>query len=91
MKIIIIILKIKRPGAYEHNVERNRCVQQLHSFGGRTQSVPHVNIKCTVYNDLKCENCNEAPVGDFFQFKTKVLCSKCYEYNYKWQEKYTRA
>ncbi len=42
-----------RPGAYEHEVERNRNVQMLHSFGGRTQSVPHVDIKCTVNHHIK--------------------------------------
>ncbi|CAF0847425.1 unnamed protein product [Brachionus calyciflorus] len=79
------------PGAYEHLVERNRSVQSLHSFGGRTQSVPHVDIKCTAKEDLSCENCNEKPVGDFYQYKSSVLCNRCYEYNFKWQEKYSRA
>lgn len=79
------------PGAYEHNVERNRSVQSLHSFGGRTKSVPHIDIKCTVHNNIKCNNCNQVPNGDFYQYKSNILCNRCYEYNYKWQEKYNRA
>lgn len=80
------------PGAYEHDVERNRNVQMLHSFGGRVKTIPHVDIKCVVYNSVKsCENCNQQPTGDFYTLKSSVLCSRCFEYNYKWQEKYSRA
>lgn len=79
------------PGAYEHFVQRNRNVQMLHTFGGRTKSVPHVEIKCTIYNMLKCEGCSETPAGDFYSYKTSLLCSRCYEYNFKWQEKFSRA
>lgn len=80
------------PGAYEHDVERNRNVQMLHSFGGRVKTIPHVHIKCSVYNEEKaCENCNQKPNGDFYQLKSSVLCNRCFEYNYKWQEKYSRA
>lgn len=43
------------PGAYEHAVQRNRNVQMLHTFGGRTKSVPHVDVKCTIYNTLKVD------------------------------------
>ncbi|RNA26686.1 putative protein pitchfork-like [Brachionus plicatilis] len=79
------------PGCYEHQVERNRNVQALHSFGGRTKSVPHVDIKCIVNQNIICDNCGEKPEGDFFEYKSKSLCSRCYDYNYKWQEKYNRA
>lgn len=80
------------PGAYEHNVERNRSVAMLHSFGGRAKTIPHVDIKCIVHNVVKnCDNCNTKPEGDFYQFKSTILCTKCYEYNYKWQEKYSRS
>ena len=41
------------PGAYEHSVERNRSVQMLHSFGGRAQTVPHVDIKCVFHHVIK--------------------------------------
>ena len=44
---------ILRPGAYEHDVERNRNVQMLHSFGGRAKTIPHIDIKCIVYNKIK--------------------------------------
>lgn len=80
------------PGSYEHDVERNRNVQMLHSFGGRVKTIPHVDIKCIVHNSVKiCENCNQPPSGDFYQLKSNVLCTRCFEYNYKWQEKYSRA
>ena len=85
------------PGTYEPSVERNRNVQMLHSFGGRTHVVPHVDLKCVAQTSsgatasIKCESCNQAPVGDFYECKETTLCSRCYEYNFKWQEKYTRA
>jgi hypothetical protein len=80
------------PGSYEaHNVQQNRSVKQLHTFGGRTKSVPHVSIKCKADEQIKCENCNEYPQGDFYQLKKKILCNRCYEYNFKWQEKFSRA
>ncbi len=41
------------PGAYEHDVQRNRNVQMLHSFGGRVKTIPHVDLKCIVYNTVK--------------------------------------
>jgi hypothetical protein len=53
--------------------------------------VNHVNIKCKAYEEARCEGCSETPSGDFYQWKRNVLCSRCYEYNYKWQEKYSRA
>jgi len=40
---------------------------------------------------FKCENCQQQPTGDFYQLKSSILCSRCFEYNYKWQEKYSRA
>ena len=49
------------PGAYEHAVQQNRNVQMLHTFGGRTKSVPHVDIKCTIYNSLKVEKLQCSP------------------------------
>ena len=74
---------------------RNRSVRQLHSFGGRTQSVPHVEIKCKAgqLSEVRCESCQEPQTGasDFYQCKRSVLCTRCYEYNFKWQEKYSRA
>ena len=39
----------------------------------------------------KCENCNQKPDGDYYQYKSSVLCTKCYDYNFKWQEKYSRS
>ncbi len=80
------------PGAYEHDVERNRCCQMLHSFGGRVKAMPHVDIKCIVNGALRnCENCSQPAAGDFYLAKSSLLCNRCFEYNFKWQEKYSRA
>ena len=40
---------------------------------------------------FKCENCSQETLGDYYMFKTHVLCSKCFDYNWKWQEKYARS
>lgn len=45
-----LIEKNFRPGSYEFDVERNRSVQMLHSFGGRVKLIPAVDIRCTVEN-----------------------------------------
>lgn len=82
---------IPGPGTYELDVERNRSVQMLHTFGGRVTMVPVVNYKCTINNTDCCENCNEKVKGDYYEFKKHVLCTTCFEYNLKWQEKYTRS
>ena len=47
---MILLIIFFRPGAYEHEVQRNRSVQMLHSFGGRAHTIPHVDIKCIVQN-----------------------------------------
>jgi hypothetical protein len=42
---------IYRPGAYELDVERNRNVQMLHSFGGRAKMHNAVEIKCVINSE----------------------------------------
>lgn len=79
------------PGTYEFDVARNRKVQMFHSFGGPTNMIPIVETKCISIEADKCENCNEETLGDYYMFKTHALCSKCFDYNWKWQEKYARS
>jgi hypothetical protein len=43
---LIKFQSIFSPGAYELDVEKNRKVQMIHSFGGQTHLMPIVETKC---------------------------------------------
>jgi len=86
-----VMATVPGPGAYELDVEKNRKVQMIHSFGGQTHLMPIVETKCITAGSDKCENCSLDIFGDYFVSNTHVLCSKCFDYNWKWQEKYSRS
>ncbi|UJR26911.1 hypothetical protein I4U23_008221 [Adineta vaga] len=82
---------IPGPGSYECDVKQNRQIHMLHSFGGRTKLIPAVKTKCVALNTDKCAVCSQTTTGDYYQYRNEILCPKCFNFNWQWQEKYKRT
>ena len=51
---------------------------KLHSFGGKTEVVPPIKVKCVVTNDAICNICEQKPCGDYYENGKENLCRACY-------------
>ena len=45
---VCFIFACFRPGAYEHNLKRNKQVQWHQSFGGRPISMPQIQVRSII-------------------------------------------
>ncbi|XP_020902259.1 protein pitchfork [Exaiptasia diaphana] len=67
------------PGTYEHDVSTNRQVKYHGTFGGPQTLITPVKIKCNDYGEKDiCNSCKNHPVGDYYEYKKKHFCRKCY-------------
>ena len=60
-----------RPGTYECDVQQNRQVHMLHSFGGRTKMIPAVKTKCMITNNDKVRQ-RKPPEQQQFRFVNSI-------------------
>jgi len=77
------------PGAYEHNVRRDRKVQFHGSFGGPQTLCGSIQTICS--SDIAkspCCRCSKEPVGDYYMNKSEVvMCRQCKESSSDIQDK----
>lgn len=67
------------PGTYDHDVTTNRQVKYHGSFGGPQTLITSVKIKCNDFGEKDtCFTCKNPPVGDYYEYKKKHFCRKCY-------------
>ncbi|EDO36035.1 predicted protein [Nematostella vectensis] len=79
-------------GSYEHDVESNRKIKYHGSFGGPQTLINSVQIKCNNFGERDtCKNCKNHPIGDYYEYKKKHFCRKCYNQLLESGTKYPRS
>lgn len=71
--------KTPGPGAYDHDVPRNRHIEFDEAFGGKKSLKATVIVKCTKGIPDICSSCRKEPVGDYFVCGSSVLCAQCFK------------
>ena len=69
------------PGAGTYRPEECHIRKELHrsySFGGKTQVLPSIKVKCVVINKDICNVCEEKPCGDYYTNSREQLCRECF-------------
>uniref|UniRef100_A0A6P8J2P6 Protein pitchfork-like n=1 Tax=Actinia tenebrosa TaxID=6105 RepID=A0A6P8J2P6_ACTTE len=85
---------VQEPGAgtYEHDIPTNRKMKYHGSFGGPQTLITSVKIKCNDFGEKDiCNTCKNNPIGDYYEYKKKHFCRKCYNQHLESQKKYPKS
>ncbi|KAF0297561.1 Protein pitchfork [Amphibalanus amphitrite] len=68
------------PGTYRpEQCKIRKELRRSYSFGGKTEVLPSIRVKCVAVQEDMCNVCERKPCGDYYENIKEQLCRECYQ------------